>query len=165
MKKIRILHRKVSILFALPVLIIVVTGVLLILRSKLSWIQSPSPKIKSISIENMRSIPEVFKKLKIYQGLKLNKKDISSIIFKPSKNIFTVRTKDYREIIIHPETLEIINIGPKYSTLLIQIHEGTFFTSWARDFIFLPTSLALIFLWFSGLVIYFKTNRKLIRRA
>jgi uncharacterized iron-regulated membrane protein len=148
MKLIRKYHRRLSIIFALPVLIIVVTGILLILRSKLGFIQTQAPKVSPVSLEKVRSISEVIKSLPVDQ------KKISSIIYKPSKNLYAVRTKDYEEYFIHPETLEVLKKGPKMSTLLIQLHEGSFFSKWVRDYIFFPTSLVLLFLWGTGIMLF-----------
>lgn len=157
MKLIRKYHRRLSIIFALPVLIIVVTGILLILRSKLSFIQTPAPKVEKVAIEKVRPIAEIIKKLNI------DEKKISSIIYKPSKNIYSIRTKDYEEYYLHPETLEILRTGPKMSTLLIQLHEGSFFSPTVRDYIFFPTSLVLFFLWITGLLLFFRPKLKFLR--
>lgn len=155
MKLIRKYHRRLSIIFALPVLIIVVTGILLILRSKLNFIQTPAPKVESITIEKVRPVSEVILKLKNLPNNSIDSKNITSIIYKPAKNLYSIRTKDYREINLHPETLELLSVGPKLSTLLIQLHEGSFFSKSVRDYIFFPTSLILLFLWGTGLILFF----------
>jgi len=138
----------------------VVTGILLILRSKLGFIQTPIPKVESVAIEKVRTISEVLIKLKKNS---IEGKNISSILYKPAKNIYAVRTKDYQEIILHPETLKILSMGPKYSTLLIQIHEGSFFSKSVRDYIFFPTSIGLLFLWVTGMILFFRSKRKFKR--
>jgi len=138
----------------------VVTGILLILRSKFGFIQTPTPKVESVAIEKVRTISEVLTKLK---NNSIEESNISSIIYKPAKNIYAIRTKDYQEIILHPETLEILSMGPKYSTLLIQIHEGTYFSKSVRDYIFLPTSLSLLFLWVTGMILFFRSEKRFKR--
>ena len=157
MKRIRKYHRRLSVIFAVPVLIVVVTGILLILRSKLGFIQSPAPKVESVAIEKVRPVAEVIERLKSYQ---VNDGDISSIIFKPSKNLYSVRTKDYREFFLHPETLEVLRVGPKMSTLLIQLHEGSYFSKKVRDYVFFPSSLVLLFLWVTGMILFIRPKLK-----
>ena len=46
---------------------------------------------------------------------------------------------------------DVIYSGNRYTSLLIQIHEGVFFSSIVRDFVFFPTGIILVLLWITGM--------------
>ncbi len=156
MRNLRKWHAWVSVIVAIPIFITILSGNLLILRSHLSFIQPKKTQKVEVKENSLASIPEVIRKAQeIYQP-PFDRKDISSINFYPSKGYFSVRTKEKRELRLHGSTLEVLAEGPKLTGWLIRIHEGSIFSPFVRDFIFFPSALCLLFLWISGVIIFFQ---------
>ena len=124
---------------------------------------SPSVKFpiqKNKKYLSLEKIVILLKKKKIIT----TQSDIANVNFKSDKNCFYVQLKDSREVIIHPYEQEIENIQKRWTTTVIQIHEGSIFSTKFRDMVVFPVSVMVIFLWISGvilgIVLIFRKRRK-----
>jgi len=81
-------------------------------------------------------------------------KIIDQIIYRPSKFHLALRLNDGREVQIHPQTGEVLRNAKRYTNILIELHQGSFFTQWGQYLIFFPAGLGVLFLTISGLIIY-----------
>jgi len=143
---------------SLPALITVLTGILLILRSHLTFMQPSSISLGPVSIEKMVA-PKVF-----LEG-KYDEKKIKSVIYRPAKGIIQVRTSDYREDIYSSKTGKLISSGAKRTPFFIQLHEGSYFGKGVRDYLFFPSAVALFITLITGIyLLYSWMKRFLLRR-
>ena len=154
-RKLRKWHRWVSIIFLLPMLVTIVTGSILILRSYLDFVQPAKTPAQKVNIARVAPLSKVADKAVEHYAGELKPTEITSLRYSPSKGYFSVRTKIARELRLHGETLEVLAEGPKRTTFLVKLHEGAYFGSWARNFIFFPSGLGLLFLSISGATIFF----------
>jgi uncharacterized iron-regulated membrane protein len=143
-------HRYISIIFLLPLLLTTITGLLLIQRSNLNFMM-PAKKSISGPIGELQSINDVIAKL---ESMKIDTNQISSIIYKPKLKQFIVRSKDYREWHFRADTLQLLNSGSRFTTLLIQLHEGSYFGKYAKEILFFLSGIALLFLCISGFYLW-----------
>lgn len=148
-------HGIVAGIIALPLLVTSVTGTFLILRKELTFMQPEASRVEKISIEEALPIQLITKSLP--------QKNWSSIILKPSKGIYQLRSTDGFEFHVNALNGKLLNQGAKRTGLFIRLHEGSFFGDWARKSIFLPAALGLLFLWFSGVFLFFKITLKRIK--
>lgn len=147
-RTLRAWHRRVSIIIALPLLLVIVTGLVLQVRNQSEWIQP-----KSLSPQKVAGLPTVSFE-QIMAQVSERQKEIEQIIFRPHKNNIAVRFNDGMEYQFHPQTGEIIKKAMRRTNILIELHQGSFAGGWATYVIFLPAGLGLFFLLISGLIIY-----------
>ncbi|PCJ16415.1 MAG: hypothetical protein COB02_16245 [Candidatus Cloacimonadota bacterium] len=159
-KNLRKIHRIIGLLIIIPMTITVCTGILLILRSYIPWVQPAS--IKQDIPKSWISIEQTYKVLLNQpKSLVKNWKDIKSIKISPSKGLIQVRTKQGLQIQINGGNGKILEIAPRRSSFLIKLHEGSYWSSNIRDFIVMPSSIGLLLLILTGIILLIKhKNRK-----
>lgn len=158
----RVFHRWASILIALPLLVVISTGLLLMLKKEVAWIQPPtqqgSTKELGITFDQIlaiaRSVPEA--------GIE-EWKDIDRLDVRPSKGMLKVRAENRWEIQLDGVTGEILQVAFRRSDLIESLHDGSFFHDKVKLLIFLPSALILLLLWVTG--IYLFTLPYLMRRS
>lgn len=167
----RKIHYWGSIAIALPVLIVIVTGILLLLRKDIDWIQPPTEKGSSqtptITFDRILITAKSVPKANIEDWSDIDRLDV-----RPAKGIIKIRAVNQWEIQIDQQTSEVLSIAYRRSDVIEAIHEGTFFHDAARLGIFLPSALVLFALWISGIYLFcitlagrVKKKRRLQRRA
>lgn len=143
------IHLFFALTFAVPIFIIFSSGLILLIKSFVPNIQPPIVETMDIPGKPRLSLDEI-------------KQDptIDQIIYRPSKNTISIRYKNDMEKQIHAQTGEVLNYAKRHTNWIIRIHQGTYFAEWVKEFIFIPTAVALQIIWITGLVVYFKTKAK-----
>ena len=159
-------HRYAAIIFLVPMLAIFGSGLLLQFKKESHWIQprsqrgsKPNPEISFAAIlAAAQSRPEA--------GIQ-SWADVDRLDVRPGRGIVKIRGKNRMEIQVDTATGEVLQVANRRSDLIEQIHDGSFFHEHAKLWIFLPTGLALIGLWFSGVHLWILPhwNRRRSRRA
>lgn len=151
----RKLHRHASIVFAVPMLVVIATGLLLQLKKQVGWIQPPTAQAAggdpTLSFEGIlaaaRSVPEA--QIASWD-------DIDRLDVRPGKGLVKVQPKQAPcEIQIDTRTGEVLQVAVRRSDLIESLHDGSFFSEPAKLFVFLPNGLILLFLWCSGLILWY----------
>jgi uncharacterized iron-regulated membrane protein len=149
------MHFWLSIIVAIPFLIVLLTGVLLQVRKQVSWIQPPTQRgVSNIPQISMDSILQVVKKIPVAKVDDWGQ--ISRMDVRPSKGIVKVQVKSGIEIQVDLETAEVLQVAERNSDLIEALHEGTWFFDDANYWIFLPSSILMIGLLCSGFYLIFK---------
>ena len=164
-KSLRKWHRLISAVVAIPFAITLITGIFLITRSHFNFLQPKHSEAIQIDQSKVSSIQDLTQAFHLYYQGREETQSIASIIYSPKNGQFSVRTNEDREIRFNAQSLEVIAEGPKRTTLLIKLHEGLWFSSYVRDFIFLPSSIGLFFLLISGIILFFKHYHYLFLRG
>jgi uncharacterized iron-regulated membrane protein len=141
-------HRIVSLIVVLPFALVLLTGILLQLRQQFDVIQPKAVKMEKVEGQAILSLDEMVK------ASGETPANIDQVVWRPGKFHLAMRLKDGREIQMHPQTGEILKNAKRYTNILIDLHQGTFFTQWGQYGIFFPAALGMLFLTISGLVIY-----------
>jgi uncharacterized iron-regulated membrane protein len=155
------------VLVALPLLLVIGTGLLLLLKKDVDWIQPPTiegsgteptlgpDRILSIA----RTVPEA--------GIE-SWDDIDRLDVRPGKGVLKVRAKNRWEVQIDAATGAVLQVAYRRSDLIESLHDGTFFHDSAKLWVFLPCALLLLGMWFTGVCLFFlphyarwKRNRRL----
>lgn len=150
----KVLNRQIhfwgSLVIALPILIVIGSGLLLQVKKQLPWVQPPTEKtaIKqpSLSFDAILSIAKTIPDAKVTDW-----KDIDRLDVRPNKGVIKIRTKNHWEIQINPETGDILNVAYRRSDLIESIHDGSFFHENAKLWVFLPAAIILLVLWLTGI--------------
>jgi uncharacterized iron-regulated membrane protein len=171
--KITVLNRKVhywgSIIITIPLLLVIGTGILLLLKKDIAWIQPPTikgaGKIPSIGFDQLYHSAKKVKESGINSW-----EDISRIDVQPSKGLAKITTSNHFEIQVDLKTAEVLHTAYRRSDLIESLHDGTFFHDSAKYLVSLPTAIILFILLITGVVLFiqpyyvrYNRNKKRIR--
>ena len=149
----RTVHKWASLFIALPLLLVIVTGILLLVKKEFDVLQPPSQKgigqIPSISftqvLEQTKSVP---------QAEVVTWQDIDRLDVRPDKGIIKVRTNSSWEVQLDSETGEVLQVAYRNSELIEALHDGTFFQKYANLWLMLPVAIILLLLWLTGMYLF-----------
>jgi uncharacterized iron-regulated membrane protein len=155
--KFNLLNRKIhywlSIGVALPVLIVICSGLLLQVKKQSAWIQPTEQKGKS-KTANL-SLPQILEIAKTVPEAEIKTwDDISRLDVRPSRGILKVSAKNHWEIQIDTETGAILQTAYRRSDIIESIHDGSFFHDYVKLWIFLPSGIILLILWLTGMYLF-----------
>jgi hypothetical protein len=149
----RKVHYWASIIVAIPILVIILTGLLLQTKKHFAWVQPVelrgTGKFPSISIEQVlevcRKIPEA--EIESWD-------DINRIDMRPSRGMLKVWANNNWEIQIDAETGAVLQTAYRRSDIIESIHDGSFFHDAVKMWIFLPSGIVLLLLWLTGIYLF-----------
>ncbi|QUM86175.1 PepSY domain-containing protein [Moritella sp. 28] len=144
-----------SIIIAIPVLIIIISGILLLIRSEFSWIQPTT--MKGIGTEPKLSFEQIFDIASQVPNSDIHSwKDISKLDVKPSKGIVKVRAKNNIEIQIDNTSGQVLQVAYRRVGIIQELHEGSFFNKHMPLWVFLPAAFILFILWVTGMYMFLR---------
>jgi uncharacterized iron-regulated membrane protein len=159
----REIHRWGTVVVVLPLLLVIVTGVLLLLKDNTDWVQPPTAKVlnQQLSIgwdELLRSAASVDEaQVETWD-------DVDRIDVRPSKGIAKIRSKNRWEVQVDTSTGEVVHVAYRRSDLIESLHDGSFFSDWVKLGIYLPSALVLLVLWLTGIWLWFMPHLAKRRR-
>ncbi len=152
-------HHWGSFICAIPVLIVIVTGILLQLKKELIWVQPPtikgSAKTPTLTFDQVLNIAKTVKEAAINDW-----KDIDRLDVRPKKGVIKIRAKNRWEIQIDHQTGKLLQTAYRRSDLIESIHDGSFFHDNAKLWIFLPSAFVLLVLWITGIYLFTTTTMR-----
>lgn len=158
----RKLHRGGAILIALPLLVVVGSGILLQLKKESAWIQPPT--LEGNGGEPSIAFGEILKAAATVPEAGVREwDDVDRLDVRPSHGVVKVRAKSGWEVQVDTATGEVLQAAVRRSDLIESIHDGSFFHEKAKLWIFLPAAAILAGLWFTGVYLFFLPALK--RRA
>jgi uncharacterized iron-regulated membrane protein len=156
--KFSLLNRKIhywgSITIAVQLFIVLISGVLLLLKKELDWIQPPTVNGEKtgVAVEFDR-ILEIAKT--VPEASILSWSDIDRLDVRPGKGMLKVQSKNRWEIQINAHSGEVLQVAYRRSDLIESIHDGSFFGSYCKLWFFLPSAAVVILLWGTGMYLFF----------
>jgi len=146
-------HYWVAIICAIPLLIVIGSGVLLLLKKESAWIQPATIKTASrtpsISFDQILQVAKSVPEVEIRQW-----KDVKRLDVRPNKGVIKILSHNNWEIQIDPNTAVVLQVALRRSDLIESLHDGSYFHDNAKLMIFLPTALLLLFLWITGVYLF-----------
>jgi len=144
-----------AIICALPVLVIIGSGLLLMVKKESSWVQPPSQRgegtVPTLLFETIlaqaQTVPEA--RIRTWD-------DIDRLDVRPGKGIIKIRANNRWEIQLDADTGEVLQVAFRRSDLIESIHDGSFFHDNVRLFVFLPSGIVLFVLWVTGIYLFVK---------
>ncbi len=148
-------HKWASIIIAIPFLIILITGVLLLLKKEVEYIQPASTKgsVKNqprISFEQVLIIAKSIPEAGINSWQEIDRLDV-----RPGKGIIKVRAKSEWEIQIDATNGEVLKTAYRRSDFIEQLHDFTYWQDNANLWFTLPLSIALLLISITGIILFF----------
>ncbi len=147
-------HKWASIIVAIPVLIIIVTGILLLIKKEFSYLQPASQSgvsnVPSISFDVILDQAKSVEEAQVDSWDSIDRLDV-----RPSKGIIKIRTNSQWEIQLDSETAEILHVAYRRSDTIEQIHDGTYWQKNANLWLSLPVAITLLLISLTGLFLFF----------
>lgn len=145
----RKLHRWGAILIAVPLLIVIISGLMLQLKKEISWIQPPtaqgSASIPAINWDQILAVAQQNKAAEVASW-----EDIDRLDVRIGKGVIKIRCNNGWELQIDSVSGEQLSSARRRSDLIENIHDGSFFSEAAKLWIFLPSGIVLLSLWITG---------------
>ncbi|MDE0904481.1 MAG: PepSY-associated TM helix domain-containing protein [Planctomycetota bacterium] len=157
----RKVHRWGAVIAALPLLVIMASGVVLQLKRESAWIQPPTQQGTGTELllpwdqvlEVTKGVPEA--------GVE-SWADIDRLDVRPSKGMLKVRCKNRWEVQIDASSGKVLSSTLRRSDWIESIHDGSWFHDSFKLWVFLPTGLILCGLWVTGVYLWLLPH--LVRR-
>lgn len=141
---------------AIPVIIMIVTGMILQFKKESDWVQPPSMKgsgkIPTIAFATVLEAAQSVEKVGIQSWSDIDRLDV-----RPTKGIIKIRANNRWEIQIDHQTGEVLTTAYRRSDLIESIHDGSFFHEYAKLWLFFPAAVILLVLWITGMYLFIKT--------
>lgn len=146
-------HRIGSIVIALPFLIVIVSGLLLQMKKEFTWIQ-PSTQtgartVPELSFEQILSVTAANAEAEVASW-----EDIDRLDVRPSEGMLKVQCNNGIEVQLDASSGAVLQVARRRSDLIESLHDGSFFHDGAKMWIFLPSGLVVLFLWISGVYLW-----------
>ena len=147
----RRVHYWASIVLALPVLVIIGSGLLLQLKKHWNWVQpqeqrgtgtSPTLDLEGV-LASVRGVP----------GLGVSGwSDVNRLDIRPGRGIAKVWLHSGYEAQVDLGTGRVLQTAYRRSDLIEAIHDGSYLAGdWSKLGLFLPSGIGLLLLWVTGL--------------
>lgn len=153
------LNRKIhywgALLCAVPLLIVILTGVLLLLKKESHWVQPPTARGQKgePTIELSKILAT---SIAIPQAEIRSWEDITRLDIRPDKGLVKVHAVNHWEIQLDHRSGEVLQVAYRRSDLIESLHDGSFFHERVKLWIFLPSALILLVLWLTGIYLFMK---------
>ncbi len=152
-KAFRRLHYWGAAIAALPVIVILGTGLLLQLKKNLTWVQPTEFRgtagAPQVSFEQLlataRAIPEA--------GVR-SWDDIPRVEMRPQKGLVKLISANNTEIQIDLGSGAVLHSAYRRSDIIEALHDGSWFFPAAKLWVFLPAGIILLGLWLTGLYLF-----------
>lgn len=155
--KFNLLNRKIhywlSIAAAVPVLIVIVSGIFLQTKKHFVWIQPA--ELRGAKSDPALALPEILEISKTVPEAHIKSwDDINRLDVRPSRGMLKVRAQNNWEIQIDTSTGAILQSAYRRSDVIESIHDGSFFHEAVKSWIFLPSAIVLLILWLTGIYLF-----------
>ncbi|MEC8554122.1 MAG: PepSY-associated TM helix domain-containing protein [Planctomycetota bacterium] len=152
----RKLHRWGAILTLLPMLLVIVSGLLLQVKKQVTWVQ---PKTVSGSVRGEAPVVDWRSILDAASGVKEAEisswDDVDRLDVRPGKGVVKVQSKNSWEVQVDLRNAEVLTFNYRRSDWIESLHDGSYFSDYAKLWVFLPNGLILLGLWGTGLWLWY----------
>lgn len=150
----RQLHRVGALVSALPLLVVILSGLVLQLKKHWSWVQPPTRSGETAELALDWDAVLASARTAEEAGIE-TWDDVDRIDVRPSKGVMKVRANSSWEVQIDASTGEVLQTSYRRSDLIESIHDGTFFGGdVVKLYVFLPAAVLLFGLWVSGVYLW-----------
>jgi CubicO group peptidase (beta-lactamase class C family) len=163
----RRLHRWGAVLTALPLLLVIGSGLLLQVKKQVPWVQPveqrTAVRVPGLSWDLILAAAQAMPEAGVTGW-----GDIDRIDVRPSKGILKVITTSRWEAQLALADGAVLQTAYRRSDLIEHLHDGSFFGDPVKYWVFLPAGILLFGLWLTGIYLWLLpglTRRKRARQA
>lgn len=149
----RKIHYWGAVICALPILIVIGSGVLLLVKKEFEWIQPTT--VKTSARVSTLTLKQILVSVQSISDLDIKGwQDIDRLDIRPNKGVIKVQTQQSIEVQLDWATGEVLKVAQRRSDVIESIHDGTFFHDAVKLGLFLPAALILLVLWVTGIYLF-----------
>ena len=149
----RKLHRWGAVLTAIPLALVIVSGLLLQIKKEVPWVQPPTQRGQSNALNV--GWEQILASAKTDTNAKIESwQDIDRLDVRPSKGLIKVRCENGWELQLDSFDGKILSSAFRRSDFIESLHDGSFFTNTVKLCVFLPNGIVLFLLWLSGIYLW-----------
>jgi hypothetical protein len=150
-----VLNRKVhywaSAIVAVPLLVMIVSGLLLQAKKEWSWVQPTERRgtgtVPALTLEHVLDALKTVPDMHVRSWDDVNRMDV-----RPGRGVVKAWLQNGYEVQADLGTGKVLQVAYRRSDLIESIHDGSFFAGdWTKLGLFLPTGFTLLLLWCGGL--------------
>ena len=147
-------HAWISMCFAVPLVVVIITGILLQLKKQLPFVQPiERAGVTHEPVATPAQYLEAINRGKLDGALTW--KDVQRVDIRPSKGIAKVILKSDVEYQVDLGTGHVLQRELRMSDFIESLHDGSFFAGDISKLgIFLPAAIGLLVLWVSGIYMF-----------
>lgn len=150
----RKLHRWGAVLMALPLLVVIVSGLLLQVKKQVTWVQPETMSGSGSELEV--EWDQILQSARSDANAAVAEwSDIRRLDVRPGKGLIKVQCKNGWELQLDSGNAKILASNYRRSDLIESIHDGSFFSDAAKLWLFLPNGIVLFLLWISGAYLWY----------
>ena len=147
------MHRWGAILIAIPLLVVIGSGLVLQLKKDVAWVQPPTQRGSGppllLTMDEILEIASADPNAGIEDWSDVDRLDV-----RPGRGVVKVRAMNRWEVQIDTASGAILSSAYRRSDLIEQIHDGSFFHDKAKLWVFLPSGVILFALWVTGMYLW-----------
>jgi len=161
----RLVHYWLSLAIFIPSGIIFFAGIFLMLKKEIDWIQPPTQRGVMTQAMPQISYPQLLSAVQNSPEAGITRwSDIDKIDMRPSKGIAKVISNTGWEVQIDTSNAKVLSTNYRRSDLIESIHDGSYFGSWTKLYLFLPIGILLIIMWGTGIYLFVITESQKIKK-
>jgi uncharacterized iron-regulated membrane protein len=147
-------HAWISMCFAVPLVVVIITGILLQLKKQLPFVQPiERAGVTHEPVATPAQYLEAINRGKLDGAVTW--KDVQRVDIRPSKGIAKVILKSDVEYQVDLGTGNVLQRELRMSDLIESLHDGSFFAGDISKLgVFLPAAIGLLVLWVSGIYMF-----------
>ncbi len=157
----RQVHHWSSVILAVPLLIMIGAGVLLMLKKDVVWIQPATVSGATPGTAPPLSLSALFEAARSVETAGITTwADLARMDVKPGKGVAKFVSASNWEVQVDIHTGRVLQVAYRRSDIIEALHDGSFFADWTKLGLFLPTGLLLFVMWATGLYLFALTHVK-----
>lgn len=150
----RKLHRWGAVWTAVPLLLVIVTGILLQVKKEVPWVQPPTmkgaPGAVALDWDAILSATKKVPEANVATWADIDRMDV-----RPDRSLIKIQCRNRWEVQLDWTTGEVLHSALRRSDWIEMLHDGSLFGEFSKYFIFLPSGLILFGLWFTGAYLWY----------
>ncbi|MFN0132029.1 MAG: PepSY domain-containing protein [Phycisphaerales bacterium] len=139
----RRVHRWGAIASLVPLMLVVSTGILLLLKKQLAFVQPPT--VRRVAGPPKIDLHAVLASASSVPGASISSwADVDRLDYRLRDGTIKVQSKNRWEVQVCMTTGEVLHAAYRRSDLIESLHDGSWFHPWAKLGVFLPNALILL---------------------
>ena len=156
-------HRWGALMFCIPLILVITSGLLLQVKKQFPWAQPPTLSAGHTNLElSFKGILEIARTDSAAAIQSWT--DIDRLDVRPAKGVVKVLAINRQELQIDLASGQILSSKYRRSDLIESLHDGSFFGEFVKLGVFLTNGVALLFLWFTGAWLWYLPVRARARK-
>jgi uncharacterized iron-regulated membrane protein len=149
----RRVHRWGAVGVALPLVVIITTGLLLQVKKQVPWVQPPTRQGSTGG--PMVGLEQILTAARTAPAAAIDGwDDVDRLDLRPADGIVKVHARNRWEVQVDLGTGGVLQARYRRSDLIESLHDGSFFHDRAKLLVFLPAGVLLLMLWCTGVYLW-----------